>query len=316
MGAVQLNDGRVLVTGGSSSAVALNTCRLYQPSTRAWSVAPAMITARWTHLIFLLPDGRVLVAGGQTIVNVHTPTPLCEVFNPLTNAWTSVPSMTKARTGHAGALLLDGRVLVCGGYDQTTSLASTEIFDPLTDTWSGSGALTEDRGNHTVTRIPSGELIAIGGAKGIINGSTTGLATCERYSPTSGSWMPIPSMSIDRISHSASLLKDGRILVAGGQQYSAGATAVRSCELYNSALSWRAGPDLRHERVGHAAMMLSNGRVIACGGSDNNSWTSSCESFEMSPRGIGANYFCGIASGGPSILILLLFLSRRLLFSH
>jgi hypothetical protein len=110
--ATALQDGRVLVTGGSS-AVAINSCELYDPSTGSWSDTGKMKKGRTGHGAVLLPDGRVLVAGG---LGSTTPLPeLTETYDPATGLWTDSGYLLGGRIWHSTNVLPEGRVLVVGG---------------------------------------------------------------------------------------------------------------------------------------------------------------------------------------------------------
>src|SRR6185369_7779689 len=113
--AVQLNDGRVLVTGGRAdvtgdlfgatiasvaSAQALNSAEIYDPASGTWSLTAPMGTARWGHIVSLLPDGRVLVAGG---VDRGVTTKSAELYDPATNTWTPTGDMVSPVSQHAAA---------------------------------------------------------------------------------------------------------------------------------------------------------------------------------------------------------------------
>ena len=79
------------------------------------------------HSLTLLPDGKVLVAGGSHPVridsSIYTTT---EIFDPATNSWSPGPELSEPRTNHSATLLPDGRVLLIGG------VAPGSLFVPLT----------------------------------------------------------------------------------------------------------------------------------------------------------------------------------------
>jgi len=129
--ATRLLDGRVLVTGGHDTGFDgnnHNTAEIYDPSTGTWSFAAPMATRRGRHTATLLPNGDVLVIGGAQVGSLSSVTANAEIYHPALNAWRTVPAMSTARVGQAAALLPSGEVLVAGGYDGKSYLASSEIF--------------------------------------------------------------------------------------------------------------------------------------------------------------------------------------------
>ena len=113
--ATLLRDGRVLVTGGCAGnhcEQVLASAELYEPANRTFQQVAPMGTARASHAAALLPDGRVLVAGGWT---GNGPTASAEVYDPATGRWTEVSDMTEPRVSLIAVPLRDGRVLMMGG---------------------------------------------------------------------------------------------------------------------------------------------------------------------------------------------------------
>jgi MYXO-CTERM domain-containing protein len=125
-GAVRLNDGRVLVAGGS---VGFNqriaTVEMYTPGS-GWSSGPSLATGRAFYPLILMSDGRALaVAGGQSVIST-------ELFNPTTNTWTNTGNLSSTREGHTSVLLNDGRGLVTGGWGNFgPTLDKSEVFELL-----------------------------------------------------------------------------------------------------------------------------------------------------------------------------------------
>jgi N-acetylneuraminic acid mutarotase len=131
--AALLPDGRVLFTGGTDASGALATAELFTPGA-SFSPSVSMLHARTNHTAVALGDGRVLVAGGTTLDGSFTNT--AEIYDPSTNAWTSVSGgMVLARAGHTFSLLKDGRVLVAGGQSANGPTNTLEIFSPDTNSF-------------------------------------------------------------------------------------------------------------------------------------------------------------------------------------
>ena len=198
-----LADGRVLVTGGYSWVNgALSSAELYDPTTGTWRLTQTpMNVGRWGHTATLLNDGKVLVTGSNTNS--------AEIFDPATESWTLISSMSAGRTVHAATLLADGRVLVAGGYLNATA----EIYDHAAGTWTPTGGLSENRARHTATLMPGGKVLAAGGGYA----GQTATATAEVYDPATGTWtVTTAPMSAARGEATGTLLADGKILMAGG----------------------------------------------------------------------------------------------------
>jgi hypothetical protein len=165
----------------------------------------------------VLLDGRVLVAGGgHWLLGSAT----AELYDPASGTWTATGSMTTLRGSQFTATLLpDGRVLAVGGFDRTeATLASAELYDPASGTWTATGSMIDARIWPTITLLPDGRVLVAGGTIGPwhSDGSYVGLASAELYDPASGTWTATADMGTPRGVFNATLLLDGRVLVAGG----------------------------------------------------------------------------------------------------
>lgn len=129
--------------------------------------------------------------------------------------WALTGTLATARTYHTATLLPDGDVLVAGGMDDSGAfLASAELYHPQTGSWSPTGAMSISRTFHTATLLPTGQVLVAGGLT-IVNGQETVVASAELYTPATGSWSPTGAMSTSREFHTATLLQNGQVLVAG-----------------------------------------------------------------------------------------------------
>jgi hypothetical protein len=223
-----------------------------------------MSGARTGHTATLLPDGKVLVAGGYltgsggSIGEVGS----AELYDPSTGSWTATGSMTETREGHTATLLPDGKVLVAGG---TERRASAELYDPVSGTWSATGDMIEVRTSHTATLLPDGKVLVAGGIHSGHGGNALGSA--ELYDPIQGTWTATASMVTPRLLHTATLLPDGKVLVAGGNSSGTGGVALASAELFDPVgASWTATESMPAGRIGHTATLLPNGKVLVVGG--------------------------------------------------
>jgi len=217
--AVILLDDRLLMTGGALA-------QAYDPVADAWDTLAPPLSNRNSHAIKLLPDGRVLIAGGQSQQSGNKS---AEVYDPALDAWSAAGSMAKAR-GYIAPLvqLQDGRLLVAGGY-QSGSFPDAELFDPTTNQWTGTSPMTEDRYVHRTTILDDGTALVVGGFSG---GAGVGYASTEIFSPMTETWASGPSMIEARASPTLTVLIGGQLLVAGGDD--GGGTSLKSTEYLGS----------------------------------------------------------------------------------
>lgn len=228
--------------------------------------AASLTAGRSEQISMMLGNNRVLVAGGTT--NGTLPVKTAELYNPDTNTWSATGSMVVTRRGHTATLLLDGKVLVTGGYDGAVESPTAEIYDPATGVWTATGPMGRGRKYHTATRLGDGKVLIAGGivATNVGNGRIA-----EIYDPALGTFtsMPItPStalMSAPRYKHTASVLNDGVTVVLTGGFDSAvqGTTEVFTyIAATPTSSTWAAGPALAKSRHDHSASLLTGNRKI------------------------------------------------------
>jgi N-acetylneuraminic acid mutarotase len=267
--ATLLPNGKVLVAGGQAGSGNegnyLNTALLYDPSGNTWTATGSMAHARASHTATLMPNGQVMVAGGQDNTGSLDSV---EFYNPNSGTWSTGNHMLSARSAHTTTLLLNGNLLVVGGQSFSIGvLRSTEVYNISSGTWwSTSGDLSDARRDHTATLLPDGKVLIVGGT----NNSSVALYGYQVYDPGSNSWTLPKSLPHDqgRTYHSATLMNDGRVLVAGGLS---GSTTLDTCIIYDPATGlWTDSPDLNIGRFSHAAALLPDGRVLAAAGARYN----------------------------------------------
>jgi len=164
-------------------------------------------------------------------------------------------------------VLADGGILVAGGYAPGDgALSSATRYDPGTDVFSPTGSMADARGSHTATRLGDGRILIAGGGPASWTGAAvTFLAAAELYDPAAGTFSPAGSMSTPREHHTATRLKDGRVLIVGGMDTVD--HAVASAELYDpkAGTFGPTGP-MDVTRAFHTATPLPDGRVLIAGG--------------------------------------------------
>lgn len=231
--ATLLHNGDVLVAGGVLCAAgACASAELYDPASGRWQTTGRLHEGRFLHTATLLPTGRVLVAGGEGCLPIH----ICasaELYDPATGAWHETGRMTVGREEHTATLLHSGQVLVAGGYGCGPSnvCAGAELYDPATGRWRPTGRMAQARAGHTATLLPDGEVLAAGGY-GCDRQGCHHLASAELYDPATGTWRAAGRMHRVREYQTATLLTNGRVLLAGG---STGCRAPAPCGVTPSA---------------------------------------------------------------------------------
>ena len=196
-----------------------------------WANTGSRNTAREIHTATLLPNGQVLVAGGEDAS--LTPLASAELYNLATGRWTITGSMTEAHEGHTANLLPNGEVLVAGrSHDLASCVATAELYNPSTGRWATTGSMKEARCYHTATLLPNGQVLVAGGEAAAFNADS--LASAELYNPSAGTWQATGSLNVSRYGAATVLLQNGEALVAGGINF-ADSTYSRlvSTELYN-----------------------------------------------------------------------------------
>lgn len=279
--ATRLLDGRVLVTGGERGfdAVprALASAELYDPATGTWSATGSMLQARFRHTATLLPDGKVLVAGGSVNSIAELGSGCClataEIYDPATGTWTAARNLISARTGHIAELLPDGMVLVAGGDAYRTGLSETpaEVYDPATGTWSPTGGNYALNHDQFSTLLTTGMVFVTGGSG--LGGPT------QLYDPVDGSWSVTDCCEVDPVGEgppngSVTRLADGMVLVAGGTGHTIAGSgpsrfvALDAAVLYDPRTSSSTATASLHapREDRFTATLLPNGMVLVVGG--------------------------------------------------
>lgn len=231
--AVLLSNGDVLVAGGCTSygangCLAVTTAaEIYNPSTGKWSSTAALRAARMAMTATVLANGKVLVAGGQT--SAHDALGSSELYNPTAGTFSLTGKLITPRSGHTATLLQNGLVLMAGGENVSgISLQKAELYSSSTGTYSATGNMPSNRQEHSAVLLSNGYVLVSGGNK-VTSAGTTVLATCATYNPATGTWTSAGSMSSTRVDHSATLLTNGHVLVAGGDDAN---NELSSAELY------------------------------------------------------------------------------------
>jgi hypothetical protein len=293
--ATLLLDSRVLVVGGRTQPLAYapggaptSRVEIFDPATKRFSPAASLGVARSGHTATLLPSGKVLVAGGDG-GGLGT----AEIYDPASGQWSLTAPMNFRRTDHAAALLASGKVLVTGGATMTYMGISqggsaparlpAELYDPSLDAWTVAATPIFDRPvKPTATVLRDGRVLVVGGQY-MWNSPDEAREKSEIYEPTSDKWVAsTPEVRTGaRQYQSATMLADGRVLVAGGMRDLQG-TGLAT--LYDPrSNSWTQLPNMLANRYGQGAALLPSGWVLVVGGdsgSNDQYLTAGAEEFD------------------------------------
>jgi hypothetical protein len=329
--ATLLSNGKVLIAGGARGSflngIYLNylpvaSAELYDPSTSTFTATGTMATSRVGHTATLLPNGRVLIAGGARDFSPdgnYLPMASAELYDPSSGTFTTTGSMATSRVGHVATLLPNGRVLVAGGaLDRSPDghympgAIAAELYDPATGTFTVIGNL--DTGDHSpsTTLLADGRVLIVGKSAHLYDPGTGRLSDPifdnylgiyfnqkgtllmngkvlfagydddegdfwgpELFDPLTEIFATTGSMSGRRADHTATLLPDGTVLIAGRGW--AGPTeadpaehfysTLNSAELYDPATgTFRNTSNMATDRDDPTATLLNDGSVLIAGG--------------------------------------------------
>ncbi|MGD9736601.1 MAG: Kelch repeat-containing protein [Solirubrobacterales bacterium] len=264
--AAPLPGGDALVVGGlhrvsPSSPVteSLASAEVYDGATGTFAATGSMATSRMDPTAAPLPDGRVLVAGGQVWGGGGTPLASAEIYDPASGEFSSTGSMAVARFGAISAPLPDGTILVAGGYG-AGSLASAETYDPETGEFSPTGSMVAPRAMGLAATLPDGRVL-IAAAGGGENELTT-----EIYDPLTGTFGIGPAETPAPLTGAGGSLDDGRVLFLS-ERRAGEATIERTYEYDTTAAAFAEPPQAPALAVSRPAVApLPGGRMLVAGG--------------------------------------------------
>ena len=244
-----------------------------------------MNNERSYHTSTLLSNGKVLVVGGSKFSDVLSS---AELYDPITGSWSITGSMNSMRYIHSATNLPNGNVLVAGGGTLNKSLSSAEIYDSVSQSWIKTGSMKDDRYFHTATLLPNGMVLVVGGCyyNLDLNYNLNPISSSELYNYVTGIWSKTGSIRQLRTNHTATLLPNGKVLVAGG--WGNNSEQLSSAEIYDPMTGkWSAAAPMNNARSTHTATLLPNGTVLVAGGfsynsNENDNFLSSAEIYDPS----------------------------------
>jgi hypothetical protein len=243
-------------------------------------------SGRWFHTATLLPNGKVLVAGGAVEPDEYSCTAgkdSAELYDGALGTFASTGTMTNRRYAQTSTLLQNGAVLITGGYSFDSSdcdqdgtspaVSSAEIYDPSNGSFAPTGSMAAVRGGHTATLLTNGKVLIAGGDN--MEGDVPpfflvdGSVTAEVYDPATGLFTSTGNMVTPRVGQTATLLANGDVLIAGGWSASQNAS-IAAAELYHTATgAFTPTGSMTSPRTGHTATLLPDGKVLIAGGAQD-----------------------------------------------
>ena len=198
--------------------------------------------------------------------------------------------MLQPRENGRGGLLPDGRVLVTGGRQATFGpdsiiptrltdgrphiLATAELWSPATGRWTAAPAMSQARDGHSMTVLLDGRVLVVGGVPQEEMAGPLPVPA-EVWDPASGIWTPLARPRFDREGHTATRLRDGRVLVLGGRtptriNHTGEDTSLSAAEVWDPRSGrWADVASPSHVRSVHDAVLLGDGRIMVAGVPDS-----------------------------------------------
>jgi len=305
--ATLLVNRRVLIAGGfteAASTSATSVAEIYYPDTKIFEPTEAMIAARANHTATLLPDGSVLVLGGEPPTGGFLASG--EIYSSSAAAWSSIANMPAALAYHTATLLKDGRVLVIGGLTAFGPSAGVYAYTPATNSWATLASLTSFVGGvalyqHTATELFDGRVLVAGGNNGVGEYDAS-----YYYDPVANAWSVThtnspnnPSLTNARFGHTATLLPNDTIMISGGYTVHQAAPIAPQVEIFHVDVStWEPiGPFSIPLRAGHTMTLANNGQVYAIGG-ENGAIGGGGTTYLNSAESTYFTYFPDVATSG------------------
>ena len=275
-GHVTLADGRLLVAGGHIQAYeGTKDTNLFDPTSASWERVQDMSNARWYPTATTLPDGRVMVMAGDNItLGYNSPEvplknssfTLPEIFNPVTETWSSMPSASRRMALYPYMFVLPNGKLFDAGPERMT-----RTLDLQTGTWTNVGMSPID-GQSAVMYRP-GKILKSGtwSDPEFPDREVTNRAAQIDMTAASPAWQESAPMKFRRAYHTLTVLPDGKVLATGGQGASDGVdetTGVLPSEMWDpDTNTWKQMASSRRPRLYHSsAVLLPDGRVLLAGG--------------------------------------------------
>lgn len=289
-----LPDGKILVVGGYDQNLnPIYECELYDVASNSWSIVGSIAIPRMFHLS-VLSNGKVMIVGGaQPIISGNQVDPpyqsinSCELYDVVTQTWSTTSSMNHRRTQHALAILPSGKVLTVGGIGGNTqndlSLNSIEIFDPNTSSWTLSSLTMSETKAEPNIILATNNIFILGGVINRVWGydgdSISNVIEKFDYTANPNTISTMTTMP-QKLVYSSISEYNGNIIISGG--ITENTIVTNQIYKYNVAgNSWTSIGQMLKSRYLHNYILFNNKLFLVGGITDNDKITDSCEFFDL-----------------------------------
>ncbi len=260
-------DGRVLIAGGFDARFEPSTqSYLWDPSGGTWAEGPRLRNRRHHGVMATLSDGRILLTGGDTLSpeppgDMSIGTNATDIYDPSAGVWTTTSPLPNGFQEPSAVALASGQVLVVPDWFANQEIPSSALYDSATGTWSLMAAPPDfPEPLDALVALPDGTALAIDSAGAV-----------ARFDTASG-WRRAGVLLAGRFDAAVAVLKDGRVLVAGGVSdlldvVPPAVPALRTAELFDPDTGRSSSlADMPNARISDIAVALDDGSVLVVGG--------------------------------------------------
>jgi hypothetical protein len=249
----------------------LDSAEIYDPASGRFAPTNKLHAQRAGATATLLPNGRVLIAGGTDGSGKSLAS--AEIYDPDSGGFSLTGNMNASRAHAIAVLLRTGKVLIAGGSasGDDDQLTAAELYDPATGSFTPTGSMHGQRSAFTAVALKDGRVLVVGGLSGGQYPYHTVEATAEIYDPNTGRFTQTGSMAVARYKQGAALLPDGRVLVAGGSNEIGRQITYFSTEIFDPQTGkFSPGPNMRFPRFKllSGVVALNDGRILLAGGAE------------------------------------------------
>lgn len=254
--ATLLDDGNVLVAGGTCNGKNLSSAEIYDYKAGIFNAISSLNQARQEHVAVKLQNGKVLFCGGVRLSYSYNKELFksVEIFDPNLKKFINVASMLLDHGNNMTAtLLLDGRVFVCGGIGREGVMSSAEIYDPTRNIWERAGTMNVGRYDHSAALLPDGKVLIVGGRGQVESQELVWRA--ELFNPFGGKSKLLEKLKITGDQVSIVVMHDNRIFLSKARNLKTNVIF----ELDSNKISFS---DMKYRREHPTATLLDNGNIL------------------------------------------------------